>query len=62
MEKKDYNKMMEKEKVLEDLKRKQEKEAKSYDRIMNSDQMVSNTEIQASVDSSAAEAYEDDFF
>ena len=62
MEKKDYNKMMEKEKVLEGLKRKQEKEAKSYDRIMNSDQMVSNTEIQASVDSSAAEAYEDDFF
>ena len=59
-----------KEQYKKDLKAKQlaeaqaqaEKEARSYDRIMNEDNMTSNTQNKASVDASAAEEYEDDFF
>ena len=40
----------------------QQKEARSYNHIMREENMSKNSEIQATVDSSAAEAYEDDFF
>ena len=40
----------------------QQKEARSYNHIMREENMIKNSEIQATVDSSAAEAYEDDFF
>lgn len=39
-----------------------EKEAKSYDRVLTTENMTSNTEVEATADSTAAEAYEDDFF
>ena len=45
-----------------ELKARQEKEAKSYDRIMNEENMMRNTEVKASADASAAEEFEDDFF
>jgi len=62
MEKKEARRQLEKEKKSEQLKNRQEKEEKSYDRIFTTDEMKSNTEVEASVDNSAAEAYEDDFF
>jgi len=62
MEKKEQRRQLEKQKRIEDLKKKQEKEEKSYDRIMNARDMRSNTEVEATVDNSAAEAYEEDFF
>ena len=40
----------------------QAKEARSYNLIMREENMTKNSDIQATVDSSAAEAYEDDFF
>jgi hypothetical protein len=43
LEKKEHKKQMEKQKKLEDLKRKQEKEEKSYDRIMTTEDMISNS-------------------
>lgn len=61
-QKKQQKRMEDKKKQLEELQRKKEKEERSYDRIMTSDNMRSNKDIQASADSSAAEAYEDDFF
>jgi len=51
----------EKKKRLEEIARKKEKEERSYDRIMDSDKMISN-KGKASVDESAAEEFEDDFF
>jgi hypothetical protein len=48
-------------KAAEELARK-EREARSYDRIMTSDNMTSNAQLKATVDASAAEEYEDDFF
>lgn len=51
-----------KEKKLEQQQKKTEKELYSYDRIMKSDNMISNSEIVGTVDSSAANAYEEDFF
>jgi NFACT protein RNA binding domain len=38
------------------------KEARSYDRIMKEENMTNNTQQKSSVDASAAEEYEDDFF
>lgn len=49
----------EKAKRLEEIERKREKEEKSYDRIMT--HMTSNTEMNATADSTAAEEFEDDF-
>lgn len=43
-------------------KARKEKELRSYDRIMTEDNMTTNKDIQASVDASAAEEFEDDFF
>ena len=50
-----------KEQKLEEMERKKEREERSYDRIMNEDNMTSN-KGRATVDASAAEEYEDDFF
>ena len=50
-----------KAKRLEELERKREKEERSYDRIMTNDNMMSNTEMNATADSTAAEEFEDDF-
>ena len=48
-----------KAKRLEESERKREKEERSYDRIMTN--MTSNTEMNATADSTAAEEFEDDF-
>mmetsp|Transcript_16348 Transcript_16348/g.24518 ORF Transcript_16348/g.24518 Transcript_16348/m.24518 type:complete len:215 (+) Transcript_16348:159-803(+) len=61
-QKKQHKRMEDKKKRLEELQKRKEKEERSYDRIMTSENMVSNKDIQASADNSAAEAYEDDFF
>ena len=39
-----------------------QKEARSYDKIMIADNMVKNSDLKATADSTAAEEYEDDFF
>lgn len=39
-----------------------QKEARSYDKLMKADQMVKNSDLKATADSTAAEEYEDDFF
>mmetsp|Transcript_4678 Transcript_4678/g.8716 ORF Transcript_4678/g.8716 Transcript_4678/m.8716 type:complete len:215 (-) Transcript_4678:41-685(-) len=51
----------EKAKKLQELERKREKEERSYDRIMGEEKMISNTEMNATADSTAAEEFEDDF-
>lgn len=61
-EKKALYKKMAKEKQEQKLKDQQEKEARSYDRIMKAENMTSVSEIQATEDATAAEEYEDDFF
>jgi len=57
IEKKEERKKMDKQKRLLDLQRKQEKEERSYDRIMSTDEMTSNAEIDCT-----PEEYEDSFF
>jgi len=61
MEKKEEYKRIAKEKAEEKKKTLEEKEAKSYDRIMKEENMITNATRQATVDSTAAEEYEDDF-
>eukprot|EP00977_Amphora_coffeiformis_P006031 scaffold1294_cov167-Amphora_coffeaeformis.AAC.12 len=61
MEKKEEYKRIAKEKAEEKKKMLEEKEAKSYDRIMKEENMVTNATRQATVDATAAEEYEDDF-
>jgi hypothetical protein len=61
-QKKAFMKAEEKRKKLEELQRKKEKEEKSYDRIFEKGCMISNSEMDATADNTAAEAYEDDFF
>ena len=51
-----------KEKKRKELERKRQEEARSYDRYMQEGNMKSNAEVESSVDASAAEAYEEDFF
>jgi hypothetical protein len=48
-----------KNKRLLEAQRKKESEARSYDRIMKVEKMTS---LEASADTSAAQAYEEDFF
>jgi len=62
MAKKQARREEEKLRKEQELKQKQIKEERSYDRIMSGEKMLSNAEVEASVDNSAAEAYEDDFF
>jgi hypothetical protein len=52
----------EKQKKKESLEAKKRKEELSYDRIMNENNMLSNADVEGTADSTAAEAYEDDFF
>jgi hypothetical protein len=44
------------------LEEKQKQDELSYDRIMNTSNMKSASEMGGTADESAAEAYEDDFF
>lgn len=62
MEKKQEIKQKAKEKEEEKRKAMEEKERLSYDRIMKEEKMTNTSEMKASVDASAAEEYEDDFF
>lgn len=55
------SKVQAKAKQMEELKRRQEKEERSYDRIMRDDLMTSNAEVRATEDATAAEEFEDDF-
>jgi ribosomal protein L15 len=50
-----------KAKMLVELERQRVKEERSYERIMTNDNMMSNTEMNATADSTAAEEFEDDF-
>lgn len=61
-EKKEHYKKLAKEKQIARLEAQREKEARSYDRIMRSENMTSVSEVKATVDATAAEEYEDDFF
>jgi len=61
-EEKALQKNQQKQQRLEEEKAQQEKEARSYDRIMNEQNMTSNAQVKSSADTSAAEEYEDDFF
>lgn len=61
-QKKNEYKRLAKEKELKKLELQQEKELRSYDRIMNEENMTSASQMKSSVDESAAEEYEDDFF
>ena len=61
-EQKEQYKLALKTKQAAEQQARKEKEARSYDRVMTSDNMTSNSQVKASVDASAAEEYEDDFF
>ena len=62
-QKKQYYKEQQKIKQQQELAAKQEKELRSYDRLFqNSNEMTAVSEQQATADSTAAEAFEDDFF
>lgn len=52
----------EKAKKALELQRKKEIEALSYDKIMKTEKMTKNVEREATADTSAAQAFEDDFF
>lgn len=52
----------EKAKKIAALEEKQKQDELSYDRIMNTSNMKSASEMGGTADESAAEAYEDDFF
>ena len=62
MEKKQEFKRLAKEKQEEKRKAQEEKEKLSYDRIMKEENMTKTSDMKASVDATAAEEYEDDFF
>lgn len=51
-----------KEEQMARLEREREKEARSYDRIMKTENMTAVSEMNATADATAAEEYEDDFF
>jgi hypothetical protein len=61
-EKKQQRRMELKKEKSEALERKKRAEELSYDRIMTSDNMTSNADIEGTADETAAQAYEDDFF
>ena len=62
LQKKNEWKKISKEKQKRKEEAIKEKEARSYDRIMVADKMTSNAERVATVDTTAAEEFEDDFF
>ena len=61
MQQKEKRRQELKKQKLEEIARRKEREELSYDRIMTSDKMTSN-KGRATMDESAAEDYEDDFF
>lgn len=62
MQKKEEYKRLAQEKQQAKRKAREEKERKSYDRIMKEENMTKTSDMKSSVDASAAEEYEDDFF
>ena len=62
MEKKQEFKRLAKEKEEAKRQAMAEKEAKSYDRIMKEENMMKTSEMKSSVDATAAEEFEEDFF
>ena len=60
--KKQEYKRISKEKQMVALEAKQEKEARSYDRIHGTEDSLLANQIEATADATAAEEYEDDFF
>jgi hypothetical protein len=60
-QKEQYKRELQVKQSAEEQARK-ERESRSYDRIMTVDNMTSNAQVKATVDASAAEEYEDDFF
>jgi hypothetical protein len=62
LEKKAEYKRIAKEKELAKQQQLKEKEARSYDRIMNEENMTKTSEMKSSVDATAAEEFEEDFF
>mmetsp|Transcript_20706 Transcript_20706/g.23186 ORF Transcript_20706/g.23186 Transcript_20706/m.23186 type:complete len:215 (+) Transcript_20706:102-746(+) len=61
-EKKAHRRAEEKQRKIKMMEEKQRKEELSYDRVMTHSNMTSVTKKEATVDSTAAEEYEDDFF
>lgn len=61
-QKKQEYKRLAKEKQLKKLEAQRDKELRSYDRLYDESQMTSVSQQNATVDSTAAEEYEDDFF
>lgn len=61
-QKKEQWKKDEKAKRVAAEEARKKKEELSYDRVMTSDRMVSNSEMKATADNTAAEEFEDDFF
>jgi len=61
-QKKEQYKIAQKKKQLKKIEADQEREARSYDRLFNPQNMTAVSDQKATVDSSAAEEYEDDFF
>jgi NFACT protein RNA binding domain len=61
-QKKAHFKQLAKEKEKQKQANMAAKEARSYDRLMQPDKMTRASEMNATVDATAAEAYEEDFF
>jgi len=61
-QKKEHFKQLQKEKQIKKLEAEREKEMRSYDSLFVADNMTAVSEQKASVDATAAEEYEDDFF
>ena len=59
---KEQRRREEKQKRIAIMEAKMEQEERSYDRIMTAEKMTSNQNVKATVDTSAAEEFEDDFF
>jgi hypothetical protein len=61
-QKKNLYKRLASEKQQRKLEQEQDKELRSYDRLYDTENLTSNSEQNATVDCTAAEEYEDDFF
>lgn len=61
-EKKENRKQLEKERRKAEEEKRRMKEELSYDRVMTQDRMMSNSEMKATADNTAAEEFEEDFF
>jgi len=61
-QKKEHYKQLRKEKEEQRIEVEREKELRSYDRIMNPENMTAVSDMNATADATAAEEFEDDFF